>query len=95
MDGQPEARKDAPHWLQRGRGRPAARQEGPAGAGRKWPQLGTQPWGAEPAGPAWGHLQNSEVAAPQPTSELSEDFLQTQIVIVAAEKCFTVLGPHS
>lgn len=29
-----------------------------------------------------------------PTSELSEDFLQTQIAIVAVEKCFTVPGPH-
>lgn len=79
-----------------GRGGGENRQEGPGGvgAGRDHSSRcssGKQSWQGLPG----AHLQNSEVAELQPTSQLNDDFFQKQIVLVAAEKCVTVLGPHS
>lgn len=94
LGGQLGPRKDAPRWLQPGRGREAARPEGPAGAGQEVTAARDPAAGAGPAGPAWWAPTKLRGSCAAPTSELSDDFLQTQIVIVAVQKCFTVLGPH-
>lgn len=65
------------------------RQEGPGevGAGSDY-SSGSSSGELSMQGLPGGHLQNSEVAVLQPTSEINNDFLQKQIVLVAAEKCY-------
>lgn len=80
-------------WKPR-RDTPCGCSMGAGGGGRKL-QLGSGSGKLSWQGLPGGHLHNSEVAALRPTSELADDLLQKQVVLVAVKKCFTVLGPHS